>query len=394
MNDFYLLVSAFGDPFSNNNSRINNVYDYCPRNKLIITTDFDHGKKNKRNKDSNNCSRNILQLTVPQYKKNVSFRRFYSHLIFAFKLKKRLKKFTQKPTLIYCAMPTSFAAFFCGCYCKRNNIRFVIDIIDIWPESLLVLLPFKKFFKLIFRPWYYISRKAYKMADIIFAESKSYLEIAKKYNNTEKAYAFYLGSDTEQASNYMNSSNVSLNKPDDEVWICYGGSLGSSYDFDVIFDALNHLKCNVDVKFRFLFIGDGVRRKEIEQKIKNMNIPAEVTGSLEYNDFLKYLSFCDIGINPFLKDTKVAFSYKFNDYVVTNLCILNNLKGETSELVDKYKIGRNFDYSNSKLSEILEKTVLDKDFINSSKINCKHIANTVLNKKNIYKSMICKMLEK
>ena len=110
---------------------------------------------------------------------------------------------------------------------------------------------------------------------------------------------------------------------------------------------------NGKYKYKLLFIGDGVSRTHVESLINQYNVIAKITGYVSYADMLKYLSLCDIAINIFKKDTKVIHSYKFNDYVATNCFILNSLKGETSELIDKYQVGLNFDYAGNPLDKIL-----------------------------------------
>ena len=72
---------------------------------------------------------------------------------------------------------------------------------------------------------------------------------------------------------------------------------------------------------------------------------------MPYNDYLKYMSCCDIAINSFKKTTEVVYSYKFNDYVGLKLFVLNNLPGETADMINEYSIGRNFNETN--LSKIL-----------------------------------------
>lgn len=39
------------------------------------------------------------------------------------------------PDLIYVAVPSLDVAEVCAAYCERNNVKFVVDIQDLWPEA-------------------------------------------------------------------------------------------------------------------------------------------------------------------------------------------------------------------------------------------------------------------
>jgi hypothetical protein len=349
--------------------------------------DFDHGEKKYKNNYENE---RIHYLHVPSYKKNLSVKRLYSHICFALQLKQFLQNQKIKPDIIYCAMPTSTAAVVCGAYCRKNNIRFVIDVVDLWPDSLFPVNSFFKLFKWLFIPWKYLTINAYKNADFIIGESKKYVQIASKYNPSVPARTIYLGIDKEQIELLRGRSNIVIEKPDNEIWICYAGSLGNSYDFDVLLNAVKNLNniCN----YKLLFIGDGERRIYLEDKIKELDLDGIITGFVTYSDYLKYLSYCDVGVNIFKKNTLVVHSYKFNDYVASNLFIVNSLKGETAELIDTYKIGLNFNFFDCLLEDILRDVCEKWDIYKKYKNNNIKLINEVLDKKIIYPQVLSEIL--
>ena len=82
-----LLVSLFGS-INTNNSRISNIFHYTSNLAInVVTSDFNHGSKRYKE-----CIDNINNhyLHVPAYKKNISIERIYSHIVFAYRLKKFL----------------------------------------------------------------------------------------------------------------------------------------------------------------------------------------------------------------------------------------------------------------------------------------------------------------
>lgn len=338
-----LVISLFGG-LTLSYSRLKNIITYLEGDEVtVLTSDFSHGSKTYKNPaeiDSNSKIKEV-RLHVPPYKRNLSVKRIVSHISFAKAVKHYLQRITAKPDIVYCTMPASSPAYVAGKWCKRNHIPFIIDVIDIWPDSLIPIIPMKKALNVLLYPWYRLSQKSYEMADYISAESQEYMEIAKKYNTHAPSSYTYLGVDHISIQDLILSSKVRLKKPDDEIWLCYGGSLGQSYDFDSILNATAYIH-NKGIKYHLWFVGDGEKRGYIENKIHLFGLHGTVTGLLNYPDFLKYLSLCNIAFNSFNPNTLVVHSYKFNDYVATGCYIMNSLKGETADLIDKYNIGINY----------------------------------------------------
>lgn len=376
-----LLVTAFANIGSVSNGRMKSVYEHVEGERIVVTTDFDHRKK-KYYELSEMQHANQVNLHVPAYHKNLSLSRIWSHIVYAIRLRKFLYQMEDKPDVIYCTMPTSSSAYICARFCRKFGIKYVIDVIDLWPDSLLPLVKGKSIIKACLYPWTYMTRFSYKNADVIMGESKKYVSEAKKYNKKATAYPIYLGVDINYINKIKIEHDVQLLKPNGEIWIGYAGSLGYSYDFKSLLDAVNSIKGGY--QYKLWFIGDGGRRDEIEEFIKEHELNAEITGFLPYEKLLGYLSYCDIAVNIFRSNTKVIYSYKFNDYVAMNCFVLNSLEGETSEMIDQYKIGRNFNFSDNPLSNVMSE-VLDRwECYSSWKNNNQRLIREKLDKDKIY----------
>ena len=377
----HILISAFTNIVSQNNrtqtiiGQLNG--DYC-----VVTTDFNHAQKRYYKAGEAEHKQQLL-LHVLAYKKNLSVLRIWSHLIFAWKVRKYLNAQEERPKTICCTMPTSASAYVCAKYCKRNNVKFVIDVIDLWPDSLLPLVKGKAIIKAIVWPWTYMTRYAYRYADVIMGESVKYANEAKKYNTKASVYPVYLGIDLGIINKVKENLPIRLEKPIDEIWIAYAGSLGESYDFKTLLDAVKQIHGRY--RYKLWFVGDGVRHDEIAGYIEENHLNAEITGFLSYEQLLGYLSYCDIAINIFREDTKVVYSYKFNDYVAMDCFVLNSLEGETAEMVDNYQIGRNFNFSDRSLTVVLEDTFANWEEYKLMKDNCQRLIDEKLDKEKIYK---------
>ncbi len=382
MKNRLLLVSLFGDVNTDHNYRVDNIYKaFNEFDRFIVTADFNHATKQYKTENEYDY---VHFIHVPAYQNNLSIRRIYSHIVFAVKLYKYLCGLSVLPQLIYCAMPASLTAYYCGRFCKRRKIKFVIDVIDLWPDSLFPISQKFKLLKPLIFPWTYITNKAYSMADYISAESKKYAEVALIKNKKAKWSYTYLGVDLEEMTRLVLSSKVPDRAEDDEIWICYGGSLGNSYDFDSILAAIKFIDSE-GIKYRFFFVAEGECRDEISTYIEQNKLNAEITGRMPYNDYLKSLSCCDIAINSFKATSKVVYSYKFNDYVGLKLFVLNNLQGETADMVNEYSIGRNFNDKN--LSKILYEVCFNWNTYKSWKENSTMLIDEKLSSDLIYSKL-------
>ncbi len=338
-----MVISLFGN-INNINSRVYKIDKAFNWETTFVTPNFDHSKKEyKVLIQAQEARIKTIYLDVPAYSKNLSFKRIYSHLTFALKLNKFLNSLSEseRPSLIISLMPTSTAAWIAGRFCKKNNVFFVVDVIDLWPDSLVPLVNNNLIIKVVLLPWTWITRNAYKLANYISAESKAYSKVAALFNVKVKSSHTYLGVNTFQVNKILSDSKIQEFRNNDELILCYGGSLNNSYDFDSILNAVKHIH-NHGVNYKMIFIGEGEKRGDILAYSKLHNLNVEITGRVLYEDFLRYLSKCDIAFNSFVENTKVVHSYKFNDYCATGLFIFNSLKGETAELIELYDIGVNY----------------------------------------------------
>ena len=186
-----IFISAFTN-IVGPNSRTRTIIDRKEGENVVLTTDFNHGKK--RYYEPGEAEHELQTLIhVPAYKSNVSLRRIWSHLVFAWKVRGYLNALVEKPKVVYCTMPTSSSAYVCARYCKKHRVKFVIDVIDLWPDSLLPLVKGKNAVKAILFPWTYLTRYAYRQADVIMGESVKYAQEAKLYNPHADVYPVYLG---------------------------------------------------------------------------------------------------------------------------------------------------------------------------------------------------------
>jgi hypothetical protein len=131
-------------------------------------------------------------------------------------------------------------------------------------------------------------------------------------------------------------------------------------------------------------VGDGVRHGEIYDYIKENGLNAEITGFLPYENLLGYLSYCDIAINIFRENTKVVYSYKFNDYVAMDCFVLNSLEGETAKMIEQYQVGKNFNFGEKSLPLVLKEVLENWEVYKQWRNNTYRLISEKLDKDKIY----------
>ncbi|MCU7740173.1 glycosyltransferase family 4 protein [Priestia megaterium] len=309
----------------------------------IVTTQFSHRTKKHRSltgEQGNQLKYKLTMLNESGYKKNVSLKRFYSHYTFGKNLKRYLNN-RKKPDMIYCAVPSLDAAYVAAQYANENNVKFVIDIQDLWPEAFKMV--FNKPFISDFA-FYPMNKKAnyiYNSADNVIAVSETYVNRALSVNqNIKKGVSVFLGTDLSYFDKFAKENKV--NKPLEEFWLAYIGTLGHSYDLNTVIDALSILKEKGINNIKFIVMGDGPLKSKFQDYATAKKVYAEFTGRLNYTKMVGILGSCDLAVNPIRSNSAGSIINKVGDYAAAGLPVLNTQESdEYRNLIEKYEAGFN-----------------------------------------------------
>ena len=305
----------------------------------VITSDFSHSSKSLKNNRPQYDGFKTIYLHEPGYKGNVSPKRLYSHYVWG----KNLVKFlgtAEKPDIIYCAIPSLTVAVEAGKYCKRNGVKFVVDVQDLWPEAFCMVFK-NKLFHLAFKPMEWYVNKAYAMADLAVGVSETYVQRVLSVNKkTDKGVAVFLGND----GKVFEDSERKYGKTYDDaiIRLCYIGSLSQSYDIKMVVDAVKMASTRTNQHIKFVVVGDGVYRNDFEAYAKQKSIDAEFMGRKDYPEMVGELCSCDIVINP------IRIINKVGDYALSGKPVINTQENlEYRKLVEKTKCGINCECGNA-----------------------------------------------
>lgn len=310
-----------------------------------ITSDFSHDSKKTKSLMPQYDTFSVIYLHEPGYKGNVAPQRLWSHYVWGNNVAKYLESI-EKPDVVYCAIPSLTVAVKASNFCKRNGVKFVVDVQDLWPEAFQMVFK-NKLFHYVFKPMEWYVNKAYASADLAIGVSETYVQRVLSVNkNLNSGVAVFLGNSgllfEKSAEKYGKVYN------DGVIRLCYIGSLSQSYDIKMVVDAVKKASSQIEQRIKFVVVGDGVYKNDFESYAKQKSIDCEFTGRMDYPEMVGVLSSCDIVINPIKKGSAASIINKVGDYAFSGKPVINTQEcKEYRKLVDDYNCGINCECENA-----------------------------------------------
>ena len=354
----------------------------------LITSDFNHAEKKRFNSIGEFESVKITALHESGYPKNVCLKRFVSHKELAKNLRVYLLK-RNKPDLCYCAVPSLDVADTVAEYCKENNVRFIIDIQDLWPEAFKMVFHVPIISNLIFAPMKKQADRIYQSADHIVAVSKTYADRAVAVNKKcELPTVVYLGTDREDFNKYSGDKY----EKKEGILIGYVGSMSESYDLRTVIDAIAKIK-EYDIKL--LAMGDGALKNTFATYSEEKGINAEFTGRLSYPQMAERLKQCDIAVNPIRSGSVGSIINKVGDYAMAGLPVVNTQEcPEYRNLLEQYRAGINCKCEDSdEISAAILKLSDDSELRTEMAKNSRKLGLEMFDRRNSYRKITDVILE-
>lgn len=328
-----LIVNCF-DTYEN---RVDLLYDYFKKQGEVevITSDFAHREKKVREQN-----KPYRYLKVKPYHKNLSFKRIFSHIDFA----KQVGKIVEDAEydLIWTVVPAnSLMKEVIKAKKKKSDTKFVFDFMDMWPETMPVMkIPY------VFKPWADLRDKYLKYGDVIVTECDLFQEKLSDYVAKEDMYTLYLARKSEK-------KELAISTSEEVIRFCYLGSINNIIDIPEIVRVINLFPGNKELHI----IGDGEKKDEFISEVEKTGVKVVAYG-IVYDDKIKQdiLCKCNFGINMMKDSVYVGVTMKSIDYWQFGIPTINNIKGDTWKLTDKYHIGINVD----KNTTSIEKAVVDR----------------------------------
>lgn len=308
-----------------------------------FATTFNHFTKKQRFEKNTMVSVNehykLQFIYSPGYKKNISVKRIVDHKYMGNELKKVIKKM-EKPDLIYVSFPTIDFAEVAVAYGKRNNVKVIVDIRDLWPDifkqnvnPILGFLAYP-YIKLMDLKTKKIMQSAYALNSISPEALDWALKKAGRKKRTEDK-AYFIGYSESESQN--NKKLLQCKIKEGEIVISFFGTINNQFNFKLLVDVAKELG-NDDIKF--ILCGDGPQMKYlrgISRDVKNISLLGWVD-----NETINYvLNHSFMGFAPYKNtfDFQMGVSNKFGEYLSHSLPVIVTCEGAMENLIHEYQCG-------------------------------------------------------
>ena len=311
-----------------------------------IYSDYSHRQKKYIERKE---AGHIYVETYP-YKKNLSWQRMWSQVDFSRKVGKLLQGMDYD--LLYVLIPGNVLVPMAVKAAEEQRkksgspVKLVIDIIDLWPESLR-LGKLENIWPVSI--WKGLRDRNLDKADLIITECDLYRE--KLGLNPEKSVTMYWGK-KDISAEWEKQEEVSYQKPVTEfdgknaedqqvvLQLAYLGAINNIIDIDGIVKLLK--KLNREKPVLLHVIGDGENRENFLQALKEAGISYEYHGAIfDEVEKHKILKKCSYGLNMMKPGVCVGMTMKSIDYWSHGLPIINNIPGDTWRLCEEVGMGVN-----------------------------------------------------
>ncbi len=301
---------------------------------IVLIADYDHIEKLPVQRRYNECT----YIPVPRYKSNLSVQRIKSHFSFGKSVERYIEDI--KPDLIYLQIPPNNVARYCTKYKKKNQrSRLILDIIDLWPESMPLIKVKNMPLTYVWKEW---RNKCVQVADYVFTECNLYQEKLKYVLNADRVSTLYLFKEqTEHEKKLVEKIIKNKETKDKKIKFAYLGSMNNIIDINGICSVIRVFS-DWGYEPELYAIGDGENKEVFQTTVDAIGCKTFFYGFVfDEIEKIKILAPCDYAFNMMKDSLEVGLTIKSIDYLSYGLPLINNIKGDTWEMVEKEGIGVN-----------------------------------------------------
>lgn len=293
-----------------------------------------------------------------------SLKRILSWFHFEWQLFFLDKNNIQKPDVIIVSSLSLLTVINGYLFSRKYKCKFVFEVRDIWPLSLVELGGFSRLNPFILLlAW--IEKLGYQKASVIVGTMPNLVEhVENIIGKTNKCFTIPQGYNPDFYNNQeiLEQSYIDKFIPKDKFIVAYAGTINSNNPIDVLIEAARILKND---SIFFLIVGDGNRRNTLIEKSNDM---ANVifAPSIPKSKVNHLLSFADVCFDSFSSDlAKYGLSRnKWIDYMYAGKPIICSYSGFQS-MLNESKSGTFVEYNKPYLlaDVILSYAKMDKGLL-------------------------------
>jgi glycosyltransferase involved in cell wall biosynthesis len=320
----------------------------------ILTTDPSYPNKNlykddefwDKDKKANDVVR--IHTNTRKYTSSI-FNRLLLYLEVALKFILKIKKMNSHYDVVFVSTPPIFVGI-AGLFAKRKfNSELILDVRDLWPESLLGVGVFTN--KFVLKMAFLLEKFLYKKADNIIVNSEGFISYIASKGISKKHIQFMPNSLTEKE---LNTSL--LQSKNNKVEVIYTGNIGLAQDISKLIEVAELLKANNYIRFKV--IGYGYKRSELKQLIEDKGLKnIKFIKARNRKNTLKEVASAQIAYVSLVEETvfKKVLPGKIIDYMSMGKPIVGDVSGYAQEVIDTANCGIT---TNDRSPEVLAQNIL------------------------------------
>ncbi len=320
----------------------------------FLTSDFNHYEKKTRDVEAfyqayPQYRESVRFVPMKPYAKNISLRRFAHNKGCEKEILSWFRENGRGYDVVYISWPTYGLVNRIRALCDEFNCKMILDINDLWPDSLRVVLKNDLLYKTVTCGMRKKTERAFSYADGLVAVSEEYLALAARSNERATEHlAVYIGAMLPKFDAGVAENRDAVEKGADEFWITYIGTLGTSYDIDTAIRAVDALRRDGQGNIRLKILGQGPTESALRALTEQLGCDGvDFVGFREYGKMAAYLSKSDACINCIKARASQSIINKAADYFASGKPVLNcGACQEMKDLVAGYDAGINYEAEN------------------------------------------------
>ena len=303
----------------------------------LLTSTFQHWEKRRRDivdPKYHELPYEVIFIDEPGYRSNINLRRVYSQNVFSKNLRTYLERYGSDYDLIWCQIPPNNIAAAAGAFAHEHGIPFIVDINDLWPEAMKMVVDVPVLSDFTFSDFVRDAAIAYASASAVVGTSNEY---AQRCMQDIPHRTVYVGVDIDRFDGGIQKYGATIEKREDEFWVAYAGSLAKSYDIETLIRACQYaapiIRDELGLRLQLQILGDGPYRQRLENTAAQTPGLVTFNGYVDYQIMAAYLFESDILVNSLIKSAPQSIVSKIADYLCAGKPIINT--GESVEFKDK-----------------------------------------------------------
>jgi glycosyltransferase involved in cell wall biosynthesis len=347
----------------------------------------------------------VRMVGVRPYHKNVSLARIRSHRDFGNTFLRLASEGVAsgqlgRPDIILASLPPLDSPEAALRLASMLDATFILDVMDLWPETFERLLPGPAFLRRLIAPLLLGNMAARR--DKLVAEAAALSAATNTYAAGTFAAAApetprhvcLLGAYVDEfPAPPRNVSDVprlaaapTATAPTPLLECVYGGSLEASQDIEILPAVAKQLSAK-GISATIHVAGTGKLEASLRRAADAMHGSCRlaVHGLLDRPDYVRLVARCDIGLVCVKPESMVAIPYKAFDYAAAGLAIVNSLPGELEGLVAQYEAGVTYTAGDARsLADAIANVAGDRKRLVAMRVNARRLAEREFDREKTY----------